>query len=275
MTMKKIFNYFILKISSFKIGIVILVALIYQFTQFLNLIPYKIKYNFYDLHMKSLGYLPLFYMISLFYLIIIYQVCNNDNFSKYLFLKFKSRTQVFTINVLMIFVISFIFVGIINLACIIESIGNISFENTWSQYFFKVMSGTINSFHSSEGIKILTTKLTPLSFVLYNNLFAIAYLFLIGLIFIVSNILLKKRMLSFAFTMAINVGSLAVDSIPGIVANLTFTKNVFVANATLEQLKNNTFITSRLLYFGVLIVSLIVIGNILTKKLDYKFQGEK
>lgn len=70
MTMKKIFNYFILKISSFKIGIVILVALIYQFTQFLNLIPYKIRYNFYDLHMNSLGYLPLFYMISLFYLII-------------------------------------------------------------------------------------------------------------------------------------------------------------------------------------------------------------
>lgn len=275
MTMKKIFNYFILKISSFKIGIVVLVALIYQFTQFLNLIPYKIRYNFYDLHMNSLGYLPLFYMISLFYLIIIYQVCNNDNFSKYLFLKFKSRTQVFTINVIMIFVISFIFVGIINLACIIESIGNISFENTWSQYFFQVMSGTINSFHLSEGIKILTTKLTPLSFVLYNNLFAIAYLFLIGLIFIVSNILFKKRMLSFVFTMAINVGSLAVDSRPGIVANLTFTKNVFVANATLEQLKNNTFITSRLLYFGVLIVSLIIIGNVLTKKLDYKFQGEK
>jgi hypothetical protein len=134
--MKKIFNYFIFKISSLKILVVFLLTAIYQFGFFVRLINRNIQFNFYDLLMDSFGYLPLFFSISLLYLIAIYNICEKTTFYKYIFLKFESKYHVYNANVLVVLTLSILLVLFINVISIIECFGNISFKNTWSPYFF-------------------------------------------------------------------------------------------------------------------------------------------
>ncbi|MCD3245986.1 hypothetical protein G8S21_08545 [Clostridium botulinum C] len=272
--MKKICNYFILKVSSYKILVVVFIAFAVQFNIFRSLIRVNLPYNFYDLHMDSFDYLTIFYFISTSYLICIYDVCSVTNFYKYLFLKFKSRNHVFNTNVIILLIVSISYVLFINLLCVIESVGKIDFKNSWSPYFSNKIGMEPNMLFKATPVKILFNKISPLSYILYSNLFIILYLFILGLLFLVINTVLKKRTISLIMVIIIVCIS-RYNDLNHIIGKFTFNNNIHMLYSTQEQLKNNTFITSRLLYFGVLIVSLIVIGNILTKKLDYKFQGEK
>jgi len=269
--MKKIYNYFLFKISTTKIAIFFLVIILYQFGMFLNVISRHIQYNLYDLLIENFGYLSLFYCISLFYLIIVYNVCENTNFYKYLFLKFKNKYQVYNANVLFIFIFAVIVVAFINLVCILQCLNNISFKNIWSPYFFNTMTGSINLVYVAENVKIITAKLTPLSYVMYSNLFVILYLFFLSMVFFVSNIFFNNRAISFILVIILNFMSMFLDSINGIWSKISFTYNIFFISSSLNELNNNSFIILRIFYWIILIFIMYYIGKILTKKIDYSF----
>ncbi|NSB15963.1 hypothetical protein [Clostridium beijerinckii] len=269
--MKRIYNYIAFKFATYKIAYIFLIVLIYQFLIFVNLIFNPIDYNFYDIVIENFGYLSLFFSINLFYLIIIYGLCERSAFYKCMYLKFRNRKQVYNINVLTIFSLSVCIVLLINLASVIECFGHVSFTNTWSAHFFYTMTGKINLLYSDENVKIITSRLSPLQYITYSNILNILYLFFLGMIFLVSNIFIKKRAISFILIIIINFSSMFLDSVNGIISKLTFTNNIFFITADSAELLNNTFIISRLSYWAILIISIYFIGLILAKKVDYRF----
>lgn len=259
------------KIRSFKIAILFCVVFIYQFTLFVNLIFQPIKYNFYDFIIKDFGYLSLFYTISLLYLIMIYNICQKTSFHKYLFLRFKNRKQIYNANVLATLIIAIAIVLFINLLTIIQCFAKVSFKNLWSPYFFHTMTGKVNLFYTDEAIKIITNKLSPLSYVVYSDIFVILYLFFLGLLFLVTNIFFKKRSLSLILILAINYISMSFDSGKGIISKLSFTNNIYFITANVSELQNNFFIIFRLCYWLILIFIMFLIGKLFTAKSDYYF----
>ncbi|KAJ50084.1 hypothetical protein CTM_19614 [Clostridium tetanomorphum DSM 665] len=269
--MKKIFRYFQLKISSFNVILILGILLIYQFCLFLNLIIQHKPFNFYDLLIEDFSYLSLFFIISILYLILIYKVSEKTNFYKYLFLKFESKYKVYNANVFSVFMFSIIFVLCAILIAIIQCFTNISFNNVWSSHFFSVMTGKINLFYSNEAIKIVTSKLTPLTYVLYTTIFVILYLFTLAMIFLVSNICFKKRELSFIVVIGIIIANMFLDSSSGIIGRLTFTRNIFFITASILELQDYTFIIYRICYWLSLISILYLIGKLSIKNFDYNF----
>ena len=134
--------------------------------------------NIFDLFLTQFHYFSLFIVYSLGYLLIIYNVNQKTNFYKYYYLKFNSKLKVYNINVITLLIISIIFTLLINLFSFVEGIFTLPLENLWSDYFYNIMRGTQDLFFSLDSVAILTSKITPLTYVLLMNLFIILYFFL-------------------------------------------------------------------------------------------------
>lgn len=269
--MKKIYNYILFKFNSTKLAIIIIFILIYQFSLFFDFVLKNTQYNFYDLIMNNFEYLSLFYFINLFFMIMLYSLYEKKTFYTYLNLKFTNRQEVFKGNVIFAFLLSIFIVVFINCICILQSINKISFNNSWSLYFSNSIASQLNLSVSKESVNIIISKLTPLSYVIYNNLFVILYLFFISTFFIVCNIIFKKKAVSFILVVILNAVSMIMEVLGNKVKRLSFASNIFFITSSQNELNNGTYIISRIAYWILLIVSLYIIGNLLTKKLDCNY----
>ncbi|HDK7168016.1 TPA: hypothetical protein PTV44_001883 [Clostridium botulinum] len=269
--MKKIYKYLLLKISSYRILGIIIIILAYQFGLFFELIGQSIEYNIYDLLMQPFDYLPLFIVISLGYLLIMYNLCDNSNFYKYLHLKFKNRVTLFNVNVSIIFILSICFTLLLNIVAIVESIGKLSFKNLWTPYFFYKMDGKINVFYEGSIVDLVTKKLTPFRYVLYTNIFIILYLALLGLLFLVINNYINKRPLTFVMVIGINAINRIIDSHFGILGKISFTHNIYILTSNKDTIYNNTFIFYRLIYWCVFLSIVYFIGRFSVLKIDCEY----
>lgn len=57
---------------------------------------------------------------------------------------------------------------------------------------------------------------------------------------------------------------MVVDS--GTLSKFSFTNNIYILNASVNEVNNGTYIVSRFLYWIALIVIMYIIGAVLTKK---------
>ena len=270
--MKKTINYFTLKFSSNKIIGIFVGIVIFQFLLYVELINNQYQYTFYDLIIKQFNYLNLFYFLSFSFLLLLYNLCNSHNFYKYYHLKFKSKIQVYNINILTILVTSIIFDVGLNLIALIECIVHTSFKNQWSDYFLHNMTGNINLFFSEEIVKIITSTLSPLTYVIYTNIFVIFYLTFLGVLFLVINTYIKNRSVTFILEVIIISINMFIDSSQSIIGKLLFTYNIFFITTSYDQLKSGNYILYRVLYWLTIILVLYIIGVILTKRTDYRFE---
>lgn len=266
--MKRIYKYILFKISSTKKYIFSMLLVIYQIFLLFNLISNNVKYNIYDFIMENFSYLSLFFSINLFFLVIIYNIFDKKNFYNYLNVRFISRQECYRANILTAFIFSAGIVIFINIICILSG-HFMSFKNKWSPYFFYINSNHINLYCKSEIVELITQKLTPLLFVLITNTLIILYLFLMAVIFIVCNIIIKKRAVCFLLIIVLNGISRVLDV--GKLACFSFTNNIYLLTSPLNQVNNNTYIILKFIYWIVLIILMYFIGIILTKNKDCNY----
>jgi len=269
--MEKIYNYLALKLSSYKILVIALSLLIYNFALFIYLSLQSLQHNIFDLFISQFEYFPLFVVYSLGYLLIIYNVNHKTNFYKYYYLKFKNKIQVYNMNVVTLLIISILFTILINIFSFAEGIFTLPIQNSWSEYFFCIMNGTINIFYSLENVKILTNIMTPFTYILLINLFAIAYFFFQGLLYYVIDLFFNKDGLSLIIVIIINTLNRFMDSLGGFYSKLSFTNNIYFITDSIESLSNYSFILSRIFYWGILIFAIYLLRKFKSVRNDYKF----
>lgn len=269
--MKKIYDYLILKLSSYKILVILAPLLIYNFALFVYLLLSSTQRNIFDLFIAQFDYFALFTVYSLGYLLIIYNVNQKNNFYKYYYLKFDSKHQVYNMNVLTLLIISILYTLTINIFSLIEGILFLPLDNSWSQYFYSISNGVLNVFYSLDNVQVLTTTISPLTYVLLTNLFVIAYFFFQGILYYVIDLFLNKNGLSLLIVVAINTFSRIMDTFGGNVEKLSFTNNVYFITSPIEDFSSYSFILSRVLYWGILICATYLIGTIKSTRSDYKF----
>ena len=269
--MKRIISFVGFKIGSYKILIIFALVFVYNMFLFVEFINKNTAYNFYDVIINNFSYLTISYFLSFFFLLVLYNLCDNTNFYKYLLYRFNNKSDVYNASVVTIIFSDIIFIFFINIMCILESIGNISFQNQWSDCFFKLMHGRINLFYSQDSVKIITQTLTPFSYIMYIDILVFLYLFCLGLVFLISNTIFKSRTIAFCTTMILILINLALDSGKGCISKLTFTNNIFFITSSYVELQNRTYILFKLLYWTLIIITLYFIGKFLNKKIDYKF----
>ncbi|GAA0076926.1 hypothetical protein UT300005_13040 [Clostridium sp. CTA-5] len=269
--MKKIYNHIILKLKSYKITIILTALLLYHFALFVNLLKQENYHNIFDLFITEFNYFALFVVYSLGYLLIIYNVNQKTNFYKYYYLKFNNKLEVYNINVITLFIISIIFTLLINLFSFAEGIVTLPLENLWSDYFYHIMGGTQDIFFPLDSVQILTSKITPIIYVLLINLYVILYFFLEGLLYFVIDSFLNRDGLSLVVVIFINTINRFLDSLGGIMPKLSFTNNIYFITSPIENISNYSFILFRIFYWFILIFSVYIIGRVRTIKSDYKF----
>lgn len=272
--MKKIYNYFALKILTFKTLVLLTLISLYHFFLFLEFINKNSNYNFFDLVINQFNYLTLFIFLFIGYMIIIYDINNNSKFYQYLDLKFKNKVNLYNTNVLTILITSISFDIFLNIISIIECIGKISFKNLWSDNFIynNISKLQVNVFFDVDVVKYLIDKLTPLEYVFYTNIFIILYLFLFGILFLVINILIKRRILTFLIVFFINFISYFFNFNNFIYQKFSITNNIYLLTSSKDMVVNNTFITFRLFYWGFLISIFYFLGKFLIKKSDSRYE---
>ena len=263
--MKRIYNYISFKIHSTKLLIFFTILVIYQFSLLLSLIFEGKSYTVYDFIWSNFSYLTLFYFTSLIFLIMIYNIFEKKNFYNYLSIKFASRQEMYIANILTALIFSIIFLMAINIISILMG-SFMSFNNSWSEYFFSSSSNKVNMAFAEDNIKLVTESLTPLSYVFITNIFVILYLVFISILFIVFNLIFKKRALSFILIIILNGINMAMDN-----SRFLFTNNIYILNSKAIEVTNGTYIISRLCYWIILILLVSFIGFILTKKKDCNF----
>ena len=127
--MKKIINFLKLKFT-YNISFVLFAFVAsYNFILFIALTINNSNFNYYDVILNQLNYLNIFLFLSLFFLFFLYKLYENSNFEQYILLKFKSKHQVYNLNILTIVISSIIFLSFINLIAFTESIYSVSFNN--------------------------------------------------------------------------------------------------------------------------------------------------
>ena len=126
-------------------------------------------------------------------------------------------------------------------------------------------------YFSLDSVAILTSKITPLTYVLLMNLFIILYFFLEGLLYFVIVSFLNKDGLSLIVVIAINTMNRFVDSLSGITSKLSFTNNIYFITSPVENISNYSFILYRMLYWFILILTIYIIGRVRTIRSDYEF----
>jgi len=91
------------------------------------------------------------------------------------------------------------------------------------------------------------------------------------MIFVVSNIIFKKRAVSFILVIILNAISMILEIVNSPISKLSFAKNIFFITASRSEINNGTFIILRIVYWVLLITITYFIGNLLTKKIDYNY----
>lgn len=266
--MKKIINFLKLKFT-YNISFVLFAFVAsYNFILFIALTINNSNFNYYDVILNQLNYLNIFLFLSLFFLFFLYKLYENSNFEQYILLKFKSKHQVYNLNILTIVISSIIFLSFIHLIAFTESIYSVSFNNQWSPYFFKTMTGTLNIFFTQENLLLLTDKIDPLLYTFIINLLVFLYFCTVGIIFSVFNILFNNRSISFIMTIIIILLNLALDSAGNFIKKFTFTYNIFFITGYTDKSSILTFITYRFIYWFILLFILFVLGKYLIQKKD-------
>jgi len=270
--MKKMFNYLAMKINFNKIRLIIIVACIYQFFIYLDMLFGKYRFNFYDIIIEQFGYLNLFYFISFCFLLILYNLCNNNTFNRYVCVRLNSKYKVYNMNIVVISVMSICSTIFFNVIAVLECIGKISFNNKWSEYFYSNMTGDINLFFLKENTQLITAKITPLDYVLFINNFVALYLLFIGLLFFVINICTRKRAISFIISIVVLSINLFVGSSNSVLGKLSFTQNIFFITSSYQDIQSNNYILHKYLYWFLLNLITYLIGLALIRKYDYEFE---
>ena len=269
--MKKIFNNTVLKLSSYKIIIILCTLLLYHFVMYVFLLHQKDYFNIVDLFINQFNYFSLFVVYSLGYLLIIYNVNQKNDFYKYYYIKFKNKVSVYNTNVLTLLIISVMFVGFIDVVAFAEGIFTLPLENLYSNYFYHTMNGTINIFFSLDNVQALTNTIPPVIYVLLINLFSIFHIFFEGLLYLVVDSFFDKDGLSLIIVIIINTFNRFLDSLGGIIQQLSFTNNIYFITSSPQDMYNYSFIIIRVLYWIILIMVVYIVGRMKSIKSDYKF----
>ncbi|MGL5243906.1 MAG: hypothetical protein ACRC7R_01840, partial [Sarcina sp.] len=239
---------------------------------YLFIIKEPLKISFYDVVNNGFSYTTLVFPLVLFYLIIIYNLEDKNNFNKYLYLKFKNKIDFYNTQVLTILISALLLILFIDIISIIECLGHITFKNIYSEYFSYTMLGKLNVVFEKSILNAVISKITPLEYTLYINLFVFLNLSFLGLLFLLINIFFKKRELSLLVVLSINYLSWALDSV-NFIEKFTFTKNVYFVQSTIDTLDNYKFLANRVLYWFILIILTYFIGRYFILKKDFSFKS--
>lgn len=255
--------------SDNKIKIILFILFIYQFLNFFEVLKYAEEANLYDIIIYQFNYLSLFFIQSIGFLLIIYNICTNSLYNQSLMLKFKSKTQYYTMNIIIVLILAFLYVSFFNILSLIEGIGTLSLDNVWSNFFLMKNTGSINVFFNSNNIDLFLNNINPLQYMIFLNILVFLYFSTIGLLFLAINSLLNKKPLTLTIVIGFICLNMASDAIPS-TSNFTFTGNIFILTSSNNSFSNFHFMYYRLFYWIILILILYIIGLVSTKKTDYK-----
>lgn len=262
--MKRLIRFFYNKINDRKIKITLFVAILYQFLNFLEMCKEKVQFSLYDVIISQFDYLSLFFMLSIVFLIVIYNINSNSEFGQYLLLRFSDKKQYFDANVIVVFITSFLYVFMFNLLSFIECIGRISMKNNWSQFFLNVNADLVN-------IDTFLSYFTPLKYTMILNVLVFLYFSTLGMIFLMIHSIFNKRSITLIITIGIICLNMASDS-TRILSDFTFTNNIFILNSTNFIFSNFIYFFKRLAYWMFILISSYLTGLIITIKKDYKYE---
>lgn len=268
--MNKIINYFYYKVTNKTIKIALFVLLIQQFLTFFNILKSKLQFNLYDIVIYQFNYTSLFFILSVVFLVIIYNVSHNTKFNQYLILRLNNKKQCFNMNVIVIFLTAFLYVAFFNILSIIEGIGKSSLNNTWSQFFIEKNTGSINVLFSQDTMQSFLKLVSPVQYTIFLDILVFFYFFTLGLLFLMINSLINKRQITLILAFGVVCLNMALDSIAAI-SPFTFTNNIFILTSNNSGLSNCFCIYVRLIYWIALSVILYIIGLKTTLRKDYNF----
>ena len=266
--MIKIINYIKFNLSSKKILFICSCFLLFIFCNFWEITRNNQSYNYYDIVINQLNYLNIFFFTTIFFVLILYNIYNDQNFNTYLHLKFKSKLEIYNINIITIVIIAALFIFFLNSVILLLSIGNLSFKNEFSPYFFHYMTGNMNLFYGTDNVILMAEKYSPILYILLINMYVFLYLVTVGCIFITSKIILRKESLAFIVIIFFILSNILLE-LPEYIQKISFKYNIFFITASYSELQSNFFIIVRLIYWIILISILYCIGNIFTKKYNY------
>lgn len=265
--MCKIFKYMKITLGKSKIFYISAVFLIiFNFTKYSDFMKRNDvgQANFYDLAMYNFyDHYSLAFFYFILFLLCIYNIISRKNFYKYVFLKFKSKKEWYLYNLLAIFVSSIIFTFFIFLQCFLEGFSNFNFDNKWSSF-------SLGFSLRLKGFRNITNSISPLSCLILLMIYLIFYFFAVGTIFLIFSMILNKIG---AFVLTLIINFLNIESFYGdiIGSHISFYSNVIILSPDLMKKVNSNIIYYRAIYWIILIAVLVIIGDALKSKIDFKF----
>lgn len=202
------------------------------------------------------------YFTSMMFLYLIHYISKKDSFEQYKLLRFKNKIMWYKhkLIVLAAYAIGFVFFTL--LVCILIGSSTLSFKN---------ISLYIN--------KIVTLKKYPLlTLVVINMSFLACYLYIIGLVYFISNIRARNSFIGFIVSYGLVV---CILNIPiqfmrlKSIYKLSSVKNVLLGEHNTVFNKFSPSLLSSTIYFSSIILILILIGFIIVKKSDLHYGGKK
>lgn len=200
-------------------------------------------------------YYFLTYFASMIFLVLIYNTTSKHEFCKYCLLRYGSKVNWYLNELLLLLLNAIFFTVVVVFICILVSIGKFSFNNS------SVYISNIKSLKSIHPLILLSINLALLT----------AYLYLVGLVYFISNLRFKHNFLGAITSITLMVGVLNI--IPYESRNAGLSKfnavyNVMLASHDyINDMTQISFIFS-IIFFISMISVLIILGYIFVKKWD-------
>lgn len=237
------------------------VSIIFILIRFSNFLGSEmgLKKNIYDFIFYLIGdFYFITFFISMMFLFMISYISRKRSFDKYCLLKYKNKFNWYKYNLKVLAVYSIGYVVLIIFICLLVGISTLSFtsESIYIEYIKNITKIDIQS-----NILLVVINLT----------FIIAYFYILGLLYFISNLRFKNSFWGFLISYGLVVGILNVTI--HFLRNPLFYKismvnNIMLAAHNSAVSRHSPSIGFSFIYFVVLICILIFIGRVIIKKFE-------
>lgn len=235
-----------------------IVIIFLKFWEFITISP--LQKNVYDLFMYILNdYFFVVYLLTFLVIILFYRFCPNNKVHEYFILKYRNKIEWYFLNIFSIFFITIIYAFGIVLLLILISVINLDFQNIWSEFAIEKYSLSISTLE----------YFSPLSIVIYNFILVYLYILTLSLMIFCSYIIFQSTTMSLLLPILFTIfGVLTFLGKISWLYPFSFTSHTLIDIVDFhEKGVIGSFVPS-ILYWIILISTLIIIGFINIKKID-------
>lgn len=274
--MNNIVNYFKISIGKSKITyFVIFSVVVYNFIYYISFLQNTTGFytNWYDLAISLFSsYMNIAYFYFTIFLLFIYNITSKSDFYKYIFLRLGSKKKWYFYNVINVVISSVLFTILIIAQTILEGMVTLSFRNKWSEYSIHITNPErIRYLYSPDTFSYVMNNMKPLKYIIISVFFILCFFCTIGFIYLIFSMVLKNKVITFFGVLAVNLINIFTYNfeISGFM-DKSFYYNTAVITAE-HKVLNNSIFYDRFLYWIILILGLIIIGNIIKSRIDFEY----